>query len=727
MRFTHIKYIFYSGGLSRWTILLVLSGLVSAILLLTGVARGDIIHPAYLWIQEVEPGQFDILWKTPLRYGMRLPIQPVFPGHCRVVSEPKMEQLPGALVDRWRMECGPGGLDGETIEIRGLQLTVMDVFVRVQLLDGRVYEDQLRPALPRYTIASRKSFDHIAVTHLGFGLRHAVRQVPVMLAVFALVLLTGAKRRLFGLLGAFAVGYAAGFIANAFGAIGAASEWGIAACGIAGFALVMISLIPSKNVRYSSVGSLVFLWLGILLGSALGGDWSRSGLAYGDIPLAGAALFGGVWLGLSLMAAAPILIKLLHHDFNGDRLPPLAALPAYVLGSTAVYFIIQSGISLASAGPVQPYARPESLVVAMAMGILIGRSADREATVTALVLLVAAAFGVYSGANAMELPFGSAAIPLSLAIMGMVLLLLTRSSLAARLGIACFSGLFHGWINGKWLTEHVSASLPSAVGGMVLLAGLILGGALLRKTVKPARGAALDAVAGIALISGAFIMRFSGYRVSAFREISVGGAAVMRIPVLSVILVTMAILITVIAVRKGSSALRSPGTAVPWTLILILGLLAVPYGTLAVGGGPAAAADMSDQEAKELIAGLLANTYRAVNLKGEEEIYDRLSMSVDGELVEKLYLESRKRSVIPSQADAEAKLIDVEVREILERGPAGDGIGYSFTTHWQVAGTIRHWAHKHNRLNRYSGVLTLRAVDDVWKLYELELLDEARI
>jgi hypothetical protein len=234
-------------------------------------------------------------------------------------------------------------------------------------------------------------------------------------------------------------------------------------------------------------------------------------------------------------------------------------------------------------------------------------------------------------------------------------------------------------------------------------------------------------VAGIALLAGAFIMRFSGYRVSAFREMSVGGSTIMRIPLLALILAALALAIAVMALRKGPSALRSPGVALPWSLILIIGLLVVPYGTLALGSEAAAAADMSDEEAKQLIAGLLANTYRAVNLKGEEEIYDRLSLSVDGELIEKLYLESRKRSVIPSQADTEAKLIDVEVKEILERSPAGDGVGYSFTTRWQVAGTIRHWAHKHNRLNRYSGVLTIRAVDDVWKLYELELLDESRL
>jgi len=706
---------------------LVLVTLVGAALLLPTPARADIIHPAYLWVQETGPGQFDILWKTPLNYNVRLPVEPVFPAHCRVVSERSTEEIPGAQVERWRMDCGPKGLDGETIEIAGLQRTIMDVFVRVELLDGRIYEDQLRASLPRYTVASREPFHRIASTHLIFGLKHVVSQLPVMLAIFALVLFARAKPGFLTTLTAFALGYAAGFIANAFGAIGAASEWGVAACGLLAFILVMILLTNSKKTRYTRIIALIFLWLGVLLGSTLGGDWSRAGLAYGDIPLAGIALFVGVWLGLVLLASVPLLVRLIHRDFNGDRLPPLAALPAYGLGAVAVYLMIDSGLKLASAGAVQPYSRPESLCVALATGILVGRSGGRKPLVTGMAFLGAGAIGLYAGTAGINLPYGALAVPLSLALLGVALLLSRRQAGIPGLALACFSGLFHGWVNGRWLAEHVSASLPSAVGGMVLLTGLVMAGILLRRSLKPARAVTLDVIAGAGLLAGSFIMRFAGYRASAFKEISVGAAGGAKIPVLTAILLAIALVAAIVALRKGSSALRAPRFALPWSLLLILGLIAVPYGTYALSGGAATAAALSEEEARELIAGLLENTYRAVNLKGEEEIYDRLSMSVDGDLVETLYLESRKRSAIPSQADAEAKLINVQVTEILERGPAEDGTGYSFTTQWQVAGTIRHWAHKHNRLNRYSGVLTVRAVDDVWKLYDLELLDEARL
>ena len=173
--------------------------------------------------------------------------------------------------------------------------------------------------------------------------------------------------------------------------------------------------------------------------------------------------------------------------------------------------------------------------------------------------------------------------------------------------------------------------------------------------------------------------------------------------------------------------MRASPFALPLTLLVVASLIVIPYGGFAVTGRSGSPGELTDSEARDLIAGLLENTYRAVNLKGEDEIYDRLAMSVHGDLVERLYLESRKRAVTPGQADAEAKLVGVNVVEITDGASTPDGSGYSFTCRWLVTGTIRHWAHKHNRLNRYAGILTIRAVDDVWKISGFELLDEERM
>ena len=39
-------------------------------------------RPAYLQITETAPGRYDVLWRTPLLAGMRLPVRLVLPKVC---------------------------------------------------------------------------------------------------------------------------------------------------------------------------------------------------------------------------------------------------------------------------------------------------------------------------------------------------------------------------------------------------------------------------------------------------------------------------------------------------------------------------------------------------------------------------------------------------------------------------------------------------------------------
>ncbi|GAG21113.1 unnamed protein product, partial [marine sediment metagenome] len=61
------------------------------------------------------------------------------------------------------------------------------------------------------------------------------------------------------------------------------------------------------------------------------------------------------------------------------------------------------------------------------------------------------------------------------------------------------------------------------------------------------------------------------------------------------------------------------------------------------------AAGVSDEKAKEVVAGLLHNIYRAFDYRQEERIYDTLDRSVSGDLLERIYLETRKGLELANQ------------------------------------------------------------------------------
>jgi hypothetical protein len=100
-----------------------------ALLLVPLAARAHEARPAYLALQEIAPGQFSVLWRTPVLAGMRLPVALKLPHRLKNLKEPIVSELADSLVERRWVDGGPNGLAGERIEFAGLQLTITDVLV----------------------------------------------------------------------------------------------------------------------------------------------------------------------------------------------------------------------------------------------------------------------------------------------------------------------------------------------------------------------------------------------------------------------------------------------------------------------------------------------------------------------------------------------------------------------------------------------------------------------
>jgi hypothetical protein len=185
------------------------------------------------------------------------------------------------------------------------------------------------------------------------------------------------------------------------------------------------------------------------------------------------------------------------------------------------------------------------------------------------------------------------------------------------------------------------------------------------------------------------------------------------------------------------SALRWPFAGVA----LILALMAVRAGPRqrAMGIGAAALlvlsaasfmvagrARIEGDRAERLVSGLLHNVYRAFDFRDEGKIYDVLSHSASGDLLEQLYLETRASLEIASQGGARARVQEIEVLD-LEIAPSDDDEGLVARARWNVAGSVGHWGHVHRRTNQYHAELGLAPIDGAWKLTRLEVLEETRL
>jgi hypothetical protein len=155
--------------------------------------------------------------------------------------------------------------------------------------------------------------------------------------------------------------------------------------------------------------------------------------------------------------------------------------------------------------------------------------------------------------------------------------------------------------------------------------------------------------------------------------------------------------------------------------------LAAAFGVLAVVAcfGLGQSARLTDSRSQEVVSGLLHNVYRAFDFREEEQIYDVLAKSVSGDLLARIYLETRRGLVLANQGGARAKVKDIEMVELAAE--PGEGGSFVATASWNVAGSVGHWGHIHQRRNQYRAQLDVAPVDGVWKLVDLEILEEERL
>ena len=162
-------------------------------------------------------------------------------------------------------------------------------------------------------------------------------------------------------------------------------------------------------------------------------------------------------------------------------------------------------------------------------------------------------------------------------------------------------------------------------------------------------------------------------------------------------------------------------------LVSVGGVASYPYTQVAFARPSVVAGELGDEQSKELLQALLKNVYRAFDFRNEEDVYDKLALTVRGDLLAELYLQNRKSFAIKKAGGAQAKIRNVDIQQAQARRMEGGSLGYAIAGRWTALGTVGHWGHTHTRQNLYDAVVTVEAIDGRWKITGIELLEERRI
>lgn len=202
---------------------------------------------------------------------------------------------------------------------------------------------------------------------------------------------------------------------------------------------------------------------------------------------------------------------------------------------------------------------------------------------------------------------------------------------------------------------------------------------------------------------------------------------ILLVPVISILCFGLVLMCSLMVYRTSRSENHlSRGSAFAGALAMVLGVVALPYARASVPNPFARSAAIEPQEAGETVHALLYNIYRAFDRRDESIVYDRLARSITGDMLTDVYLQMRRSMELENQGGARVKVDDVEILHIDGRQVKNQA-GLAYRCRWTTAGSVGHWGHIHRRSNLYDAVLTIKPVDGVWKIANVELLEEQRI
>jgi hypothetical protein len=193
---------------------------------------------------------------------------------------------------------------------------------------------------------------------------------------------------------------------------------------------------------------------------------------------------------------------------------------------------------------------------------------------------------------------------------------------------------------------------------------------------------------------------------------------------LGCIVLLIASLFSLVKRRRRSQSILVPAIL---AVVMLIGAVTLhPYLQVSVGSS-VRTAQISPEQGKEIVYHLLKNVYRAFDFREEEDIYDKLAISVDGELLNEIYLQNRESMLIEQAGGAQAKVTRIELKDV-QFDPSQDRPGaVDVRTQWSALGTVGHWGHTHTRRNLYDAILTLDVSDGSWKIVDIEVVEEKRI
>ena len=164
-----------------------------------------------------------------------------------------------------------------------------------------------------------------------------------------------------------------------------------------------------------------------------------------------------------------------------------------------------------------------------------------------------------------------------------------------------------------------------------------------------------------------------------------------------------------------------------WLLIaLVMGFIFYPFVRFQINLPFMPHGKPSTERASIILNDVLTNVYRAFDRRIEEDVYDRLALSVSDDQLTEIYMQNRQSMALENRGGARANVDDVSIQELYTINRNRNG-GFVADTRWIVRGSVNHFGHTHYRQNQYRALVSFGIDNESWKINNIEILDTRRL
>ena len=323
--------------------------LISLSLFVAADAQAHALDPGYLEITRIQSDNFRIFWRKPDVKGSPMDIDVSLPDNCARASGPAPRFDGAAWVSEWITSC-PGGIQGASLAIVGLEQTRTDVLLRVQDAEAAIANARLTSEASTWIIPADNSGWAVLQGYIELGMDHIFEGFDHLLFVFALIFLLRDPWRLFGAITAFTAAHSITLALAALGIVHvpAPPVEAIIALSIL-FLAVEIAKSDEGSMRLSERWPwIVCLSFGLLHGLGFAGALTEIGLPEGDIFFALLGFNLGVEVGQLLFVAAILTlgrvlswIKPFATSFGSSNRYVSNLIASYAIGSVAAFWLVE--------------------------------------------------------------------------------------------------------------------------------------------------------------------------------------------------------------------------------------------------------------------------------------------------------------------------------------------------------------------------------------------------